>query len=145
VDISEQLSCLFTAEVEERDQSFLLEIPKQEVDVGYVDPAESYHVAVLENSGKSSQPTPTEPSDSRDHQSELDQPPVNEGETRVVEISEIGDQGDGLTRVERGFVVIVPETEEGQRVRITIETVRETVAFGQVLKHLGSVDSVSSN
>jgi len=145
MDISEQLTCLFTAEVEERDQSYVVEVPKQEVDVGYVDPTESYHVAVLGNSGKSSQPTPSELSDSRDHQSELDQPPVTKGETRVVEISETGDQGDGLTRVERGFVVIVPETEEGQRVRIEIETVRETVAFGQVLEHLGRVDSVSSN
>ena len=28
-------------------------------------------------------------------------------------ISELGDQGDGITRVERGFVEIVPETEVG--------------------------------
>jgi predicted RNA-binding protein with TRAM domain len=46
----------------------------------------------------------------------------------------MGDQGDGLTRVERGFVVIVPETEMGERVRITIESVHETVAFGEVIE-----------
>ena len=57
----------------------------------------------------------------------------------------MGDQGDGLARVERGFVVIFPKTEKGQRVRIKIETVRETVAFAHVLEHLGRADSVASN
>jgi len=35
------------------------------------------------------------------------EPPVEAGETRTVEIEDVGDQGDGITRVERGFVVIV--------------------------------------
>jgi len=147
MDISEELTCLFTAEVEEHDQSYVLEIPTQEVDIGYVDPAEDYQVAILRTPGKSSQSQPdaSASSDTRDHQPEADQPPVSKGETRVVEISELGDQGDGLARVERGFVVIVPETEKGQRVRIQIETVRETVAFARVLEHLGSADSTASN
>lgn len=145
MDISEELTCLFTAEVEEHSQSYVLEVPKQEVDVGYVDPTEDYQVAILETTEKPSQSDLSESSDTHDHQPEADQPPVNKGETRVVEISELGDQGDGLARVERGFVVIVPETEKGQRVRIKIETVRETVAFAHVLEHLGRADSVASN
>jgi len=145
MDISEELTCLFTADVEEHDQSYVLEIPTQEVDIGYVDPAEDYQVAILRTSEKSSQPDSSASSDTRDHQPETDQPPVSTGETRVVEISELGDQGDGLARVERGFVVIVPETEKGQRVRIQIETVRETVAFGHVIEHLGRADSAASN
>jgi len=147
MDISEELTCLFTADVEEHDQSYVLEIPTQEVDIGYVDPAEDYQVAILRTSEKpsQSQPDSSASSDTRDHQPETDQPPVSTGETRVVEISELGDQGDGLARVERGFVVIVPETEKGQRVRIQIETVRETVAFGHVIEHLGRADSAASN
>ena len=145
MDISEELTCLFTAEVEEHNQSYVVEIPKQEVDIGYVDPDEDYQVGVLGTTKRSLQSAPSQPTDTRDHQLEADQPPVNKGETRVVEISELGDQGDGLARVERGFVVIVPETERGQRVRIKIETVRETVAFGHVLEHLGRADSVPSN
>ena len=147
MDISEELTCLFTADVEEHDQSYVLEIPTQEVDVGYVDPAEDYRVAILRTSEKpsQSQPDPSASSETDDQQSKADRPPVSTGETRVVEISELGDQGDGLARVERGFVVIVPETEKGQRVRIQIETVRETVAFGHVLEHLGRVDSAASN
>jgi len=34
MEIFEQLTCLFAAEVEERDQSYVVEVPKQEVDVG---------------------------------------------------------------------------------------------------------------
>ena len=147
MDISEELTCLFTAEVEDHDQSYVLEIPKQEVDIGYVDPAEDHRVAILRTSEKpsQSQPDTSASSDTPNHQPETDQPPVSTGETRIVEISELGDQGDGLARVERVFVVIVPETEKGQRVRIQIETVRETVAFGHVIEHLGRVDSAASN
>lgn len=140
MEISEQLTCLFAAEVKEHDQSYVVEIPKHEVDVGYVDPTEDYQVAVLKQPVENSQPTPTQTSDDTTQQPDLDQPPVSTGETRVVEISELGDQGDGLTRVERGFVVIVPNTQKGERVRIEIETVRDTVAFAQVLERLGTVD-----
>jgi predicted RNA-binding protein with TRAM domain len=140
MEIFEQLTCLFAAEVEERDQSYVVEVPKQEVDVGYVDPTKDYQIALLRQPGQNSQPTPTPTSDKSSQQPDLDQPPVSAGETRVVEISELGDQGDGLTRVERGFVVIVPNTQKGERVRIEIETVRDTVAFGQVLERLGTVD-----
>jgi len=38
MEISEQLTCLFAAEVEEHDQSYVVEVPKQEVAIGYVDP-----------------------------------------------------------------------------------------------------------
>jgi len=145
MDISEELTCLFTAEVEEHDQPYVLEVPKQEVDVGYVDPTEDYQVALVGTSENPSQPDSAESSETHDHQPEADQLPVNKGETRVVEIPELGDQGDGLARVERGFVVIFPKTEKGQRVRIKIETVRETVAFAHVLEHLGSADTMASN
>jgi predicted RNA-binding protein with TRAM domain len=59
-------------------------------------------------------------------------PPVDEGEQRTVEIEDIGNQGDGITRVERGFVVIVPETERGERVTVEITEVAENVAFAEV-------------
>jgi len=134
MEISEQLTCLFATEVEERDQSYVVEVPKQEVDVGYVDPTKDYQVGVLKQPGETSQAAPIQTSDDSSQQPDLDQPPVSTGETRVVEITELGDQGDGLTRVERGFVVIVPETEVGERVQIRIETVHETVAFGEVVE-----------
>ena len=64
-------------------------------------------------------------------------PPVDEGEVREVEIESIGDQGDGIARVERGFVVIVPETEEGDRVTVEVTNVRENVAFAEVVDDAG--------
>jgi len=134
MEISEQLTCLFAAEVEERDHSYVIEIPKQEVDIGYVNPTEDYQIALLKQPGDNSQSAPPQTGDESSQQPDLNQPPVSTGETRVVEITELGDQGDGLTRVERGFVVIVPETEVGERVRIRIETVHETVAFGEVVE-----------
>jgi predicted RNA-binding protein with TRAM domain len=63
-------------------------------------------------------------------------PPVEEGEQRTVEIETIGEQGDGITRVERGFVVIVPDTEQSERVTIEITDVRETVAFADVVERV---------
>ena len=134
MEIPEQLTCLFAAEIEDQSQSYVAKTPKQEVDVAYVDPTKDYHVAVLKQPGETSQPTLILASDHSSQQPDLDQPPVSTGETRVVEITELGDQGDGLTRVERGFVVIVPESEVGDRVQIRIETVHETVAFGVVVE-----------
>jgi predicted RNA-binding protein with TRAM domain len=63
-------------------------------------------------------------------------PPVEEGDQRTVEIEDIGDQGDGITRVERGFVVIVPDTKQSERVTIEITDVRENVAFADVVERI---------
>ncbi len=61
-------------------------------------------------------------------------PPVTEGEQQTVEIETLGEQGDGLTHVEQGFVVIVPDTEVGERVTIEITDVTETVAFADIVE-----------
>jgi len=65
---------------------------------------------------------------------------VEEGEQRDAEIEDIGEQGDGITRVERGFVVIVPDTELGERVTVEITDVRENVAFAEVTDRLSYFD-----
>jgi len=137
MDISEQLTCLFSAEVEAQDESYVIEVPKNEVDIGYVDPAEAYQLAVFSvDSNEESTETTTEPESEPEPESTHNQPPVSEGDTRVVEIKEMGDQGDGLARVDRGYVVIIPDTEKGERVEIEIETVRKNVAFGRVTERV---------
>lgn len=50
----------------------------------------------------------------------------------MVEIEAIGQQGDGIAKVERGYVVIVPETEVGNEVTIEITNVAENFALGEV-------------
>ena len=141
MEIPEQLACLYTAELTETEDSYTLTVPATEIEQGSVSPGETLRVAVLADDDGSDEgdntteetTSTTQPQTASPSQPE---PPVNEDETRVVEIEDVGDQGDGITRVERGFVVIVPETEEGETVEIRIETVRPNVAFGTVIDRL---------
>lgn len=134
MEISENLTCLFSATVNEQRDSYVIEIPRAEVEEGFVDTSRAHKVALLSSTDAS--PADGVNSAHRDSESNADQsgPPVSVGEQRVVEINEIGDQGDGLTRVEQGYVVIVPETKVDERVRIQIRHVRETVGFADVIE-----------
>ena len=51
----------------------------------------------------------------------------------------MGDQGDGIARVDRGYVVFVPDTELGDRVTVRITETRENVAFSEVVKREGRI------
>lgn len=135
--ISDQLRCLFSATVEPRDDSYILEVPEQEIQLGDIRAGETYRVAILP-AASTAEPdsTDTDAGEARDPP----EPPVAEGDQRDVEIEDIGEQGDGITRVERGFVVIVPDTERGERVSIEITDVRENVAFAEVTERLSYFD-----
>ena len=130
MEISDQLLCLFNAEVTESDGSYHVSIPRQEIDHGTIAPGETYRVAVIERSaGEESTETtttgtaPTGP-----------QPPVEPGEVRYVEIEDIGKQGDGIARVERGYVIIVPGAEVGEQVKIEVSEVKSNFAVGEVIE-----------
>ena len=133
MNISEELQCLFSGTVEERDGSYVVEVPEQELRLGELQVAETYRVAVLPVST-------TNEANTTDASPEPEQapqtPPVEVGEQRTVEIEDLGDQGDGITRVERGFVVIVPDTKQSERVTIEITDVRENVAFAEVVRRV---------
>ncbi|MFD1588479.1 TRAM domain-containing protein [Halorientalis brevis] len=130
MELPDQLHCLFSATVEQRDGSYVVEVPEQEVRLGDLQHGETCRVAVFSSpSDGESEDTDAEPKRER----EPSGPPVTEGEQRTVEIEELGDQGDGLARVDQGFVVIVPETKRGERVIVEITDVRETVAFADVI------------
>ena len=66
------------------------------------------------------------------------QPPVERGEIRYVEVEDYGKQGDGIARVERGYVVIVPGGEVGERVKVEVTEVRPNFAVGELVD--GSFD-----
>lgn len=135
MEIPETLQCLFSGTVQEQEDSYVITIPEQEVTVGEVVPGRTYRIGVIESPvvGEStSEQEPNEPESNSDPPA----PPVSTGEQRTVEIESLGDQGDGLARVERGFVVIVPETTTGERVVVEITDVQETVAFAEVIKRL---------
>lgn len=129
MEISDQLLCLFNAEVLERDGAYHVSIPTQEIENGTLDVAETYRIAVIsrEEGGESAQ------SERRSAPSGP-QPPVEIGEVRYVEIEDIGKQGDGIARVERGYVIIVPGAEVGEQVKIEVTEVKSNFAVGEILE-----------
>lgn len=142
------LHCLFTAPVEERQDSYVIEIPKQEVELGTLAPETLYRIALFRSaaegptSGSRSRSEPELRSDSRPDEPTGEptfapsSPPVAEGETRVVEIDNIGDKGDGVARIDGGYVVIVSDADVGERLRVEMDQVRENVAFAEIVERL---------
>ncbi|WP_336360156.1 TRAM domain-containing protein [Haladaptatus sp. ZSTT2] len=140
MEFLEQFQCLFSAQIEKHGEAYHIEVPEQELRVGDLETGKTYRVAIV------SEPTETEPASEHREGEPVQSPesgvsveaeqPVSEGEQRTVEIESLGEQGDGISRVERGFVVIVPDTEQGERVRVKITDVRQNVAFAEVVKRL---------
>ena len=137
MEISDTLQTLYTATVEQDDGAYRVTVPEREVATGSITEGETYRVALIATSASDSGATDTtEVTQSADHagqQHEYDGPPVEEGEQRDVEIENLGDQGDGIAKVEHGYVVIVPETSVGDRVTVEMQQVRENVAFADVV------------
>ena len=130
VEISEKLLCMFSTNVTEEEDRYVIEVPRREVETGDIDPGNIYRVALIareetessnDSAGRSTRPS--EP-----------QPPVAIGETRYVEIEDIGKQGDGIARVERGYVIIVPGAEVGERVKIEVSEVKSNFAVGEIIE-----------
>jgi predicted RNA-binding protein with TRAM domain len=130
VEISDKLLCLFSERVREEDGSYVVEIPQREVETGSIDVDDVYRVALI---------SPNRSETDADSESEADvpssepQPPVEIGEVRYVEIEDIGKQGDGIARVERGYVIIVPGAEIDERVKIEITEVKSNFAVGEII------------
>ena len=59
--------------------------------------------------------------------------PVIEGDEYDVEIISVGKKGDGIAKVDN-FVIVVPETKTGDKVRVKVNAIRGTVAFGTVVE-----------
>ncbi len=129
MEISEKLLCLFSADVSDDGDRYVVEVPRREVDTGSIQPGETYRVALIaaaeseeSDDGGGTSSAPSEP-----------QPPVESGEIRYVEIEDIGKQGDGIARVERGYVIIVPGADIGERVKVEISEVKSNFAVGEIL------------
>jgi len=130
MNVSDRLRCLFSAAVEEQEESYVVELPKREIQRDEIQANDTYHVAILSSLSPDATATNT------NSENDTPKPPVAKGERRTVEIENLGDQGDGLARVERGFVVVIPDTDQGERVTVEITGVRENVAFATVIKRL---------
>ena len=130
LEISNKLLCLFSATVTSEDDKYVIEVPKREVETGSIDPTETYRVALI--AAELAEAESTDDTETGVPSSEP-QPPVEAGEIRYVEIEDIGKQGDGIARVERGYVIIVPDSEIGERVKVEITEVKSNFAVGEII------------
>jgi Predicted RNA-binding protein, contains TRAM domain len=134
MEISEDLRCLFTGRVEADGDSYQITVPEREIDLGAIESEETYRVAIMPaESQTKATPTAESAPDDTTHSTQGEEPPVDVGDTREVEIDSIGDKGDGIARIDRGYVVIIPDTEVGDRVTVRIESTQENVAFAEVV------------
>ncbi len=56
--------------------------------------------------------------------------PVSVGETYDVTIDDLAKKGDGIARV-KGFVIFVPQTKAGDKIKIKINKVMRKFAFAE--------------
>jgi predicted RNA-binding protein with TRAM domain len=131
MEISDKLLCLFNADVTESEDTYTVEVPRREVETGSIEAGETYRVALVSREpteeSSSSRSRPNTPSSEP-------QPPVDIGEMRYVEVEDIGKQGDGIARVERGYVIIVPGAEIGERVKVEVTEVKSNFAVGEIIE-----------
>lgn len=59
--------------------------------------------------------------------------PVKEGDELEVDIENIGEKGDGIARI-RGFIIFIPGTSRGDKVKIRVTKILKRVGFGELLE-----------
>ena len=134
VEIPNRLECLFSTSIDQQGDSYRIEIPRSELGEGTITAGETYRVAIVSGTPRSEdaetrqQPDTASASDGPTQQ----EPPVEPGDIREVTIESLGDQGDGIAKIDHGYVVIVPDTRPDDEVTVEIENVRENVAFARV-------------
>ena len=133
MEISDKLLCLFSADVTIEDDKYVVEVPRREIETGSVEPGETYRVALISDDSDSSEQASESETETSSGAPSEPQPPVEEGEVRYVEVEDIGKQGDGIARVERGYVIIVPDAEIGERVKVEITEVKSNFAVGEII------------
>ena len=117
-----------------KDDEYVVSVPRREIETGAIEPGETYRVALIAGGTEETESKSTSRSGSGSGPPSEPQPPVDEGEIRYVEIEDIGKQGDGIARVERGYVIIVPGAEIGERVKIEITEVKSNFAVGEIIE-----------
>ncbi|MGB9965693.1 TRAM domain-containing protein [Halobacterium sp. CBA1126] len=132
-EIPDSLRLLYEASLEKRGDQYAITIPEEVVEGSSLTPNDVYRVALL--SAGNDEPSGTSGGEAAESGSEDDggyaSPPVEEGEVRSVTIDTLGDQGDGIAKVERGFIVIVPGLKPGDAAEVEITDVKDSVAFAE--------------
>ncbi len=131
-ELSNDLVSLFHAQIEEINGDPVLRIPASEIRVGPLTPGDTVQVALNAVTVEEATQSTTA--------MEFDDLPVSQGEEYDLEIESVGDQGDGIARTDEGFVVIVPDTRPGERVRVEITDVSDSVAFAEVVERYDQLE-----
>jgi predicted RNA-binding protein with TRAM domain len=134
-EIPDTLRLLFSSEIELRDGRYLIELPADQIDRSNptIQSDNQYRVAIIRSPDESNQATDTDEAPAESNAESTQGPPVEEGDVRTVTIEAIGDQGDGIAKVERGYVVIVPGGEPGDELTVRIQNVSKTVGFAEMI------------
>jgi predicted RNA-binding protein with TRAM domain len=125
---------VFSASVEETEGSYTIEVPKEELDVGAVSAGETYRIVIVGESSPAGSRSQQDDTPSALGTSATPAPPVSRGDIREVTIETLGDQGDGIAKIERGYVLIVPGARPDEEPTVEITQVRENVGFAEVLR-----------
>ena len=122
---SDNLVCKFTAKIEAQQGRHVIEIPESEVKYRTLSAGDVCHFSVETVETVEAENT-TEPESSA--------PPVRKGERRTVEIADVGEKGDGIARVDRGYVLIVPGASLGDEVTVEIQDVQPNYGFAEIVE-----------
>lgn len=137
MEIPDELVCLFSTHVEWRDGAYALVMPTSEISNGAIDPDTTYRVAVLshpaETPRRESSLGEREPFTRSGTLQSDSPPPVSVGDTLTVCVTDIGEQGDGIARVDGEFVIFVPGTDVGDEVTIEVTHLVDTYGFGRTV------------
>ena len=142
--ISDDVLCFFSAQVRKQDGSYVIELPERELSLGNLTEDGTYQVALASHN-------PSEHAEAREPVRNGHKSPVEKGDQRRVEIIDIGEQGDGIARIERGYVLIVLDTELYERVTVRITSVKANLAFSEIVERdeyyqeLNAESSLSQN
>ncbi|WP_049996167.1 TRAM domain-containing protein [Halococcus sediminicola] len=128
VEIPDPLESLFTASIEKDDDSYRIEVPQDALDLGTISAGETYRVAIFGDS----QPSESQSQQEQPSAESTPTPPVDTGDVREVTIETLGDKGDGIAKIERGYVLIVPGGRPDDEVTVEVTEVRQNVAFAEV-------------
>ena len=142
VEIPDSLKSVFTASVEEQLGEYVVRIPDGNIDHDAVVPGETYRIAITDlptQEDDEADAAPQPASDTSPSPGSARGPPVEEGEILDVTIETVGDQGDGIAKVDRGFVLIVPDAKPGDEPTVRIESVHENMAFAEIVEQDTSV------
>lgn len=130
----DDLLCMFTTTVSEDEDSYTIEVPASEVELGAVDPETPVRVGVYAQDRSEAERDGRRGSESSSKGTHARSPPVDEGEQRTVTIEHLGEKGDGIAKVESGFVLIVPDADVGEELDVEIKRVNENFAIAEPLE-----------